>query len=121
MKREELALHFEGMPAQSGAGNGQKKSPAPLSSPPRSVSLPIRVRPRHVPWFEEAMTLEVSGDKLRFVSNREYALGDALLVTYPSGDAKPWQGTGEFLARIVSVDKLPQSSSLVITVMRLTD
>jgi hypothetical protein len=58
---------------------------------------------------------------MRFVSNREYPVGEALLVTFVSVDTKPWPGGGEMLARIVNVEKLPHSSSLVITLMRLTD
>ncbi len=89
--REEIALHFEGIPKQSSAGNGQRKIAAHMGEG-RNVALPIRVRPRHIPWFEEAMTVEVSADRMRFVSNREYALGEALLVTFVSVDAKPWPG-----------------------------
>jgi hypothetical protein len=118
---EEIALHFEGNPQQTSGGNGQKQILAPPNAYGQSVSLPIRVRPRHIPWFEEAMTLEVSGDRMRFVSNREYAPGEALFVTFVSSDARPWHGNGEILARIVNVEKMPHSSSLVITVMRLMD
>jgi hypothetical protein len=118
---EEIALHFEGIPKQARVGNGQKQIDSALLSEGRSVALSIRVRPRHIPWGEEAMTVEVSADRIRFVSNREYPVGEALLVTFVSADAKPWQGSGEMLARIVNVEKLPHSGSLVITLMRLTD
>jgi PilZ domain len=115
--REEIALHFEGIPKQTSSSNGQRAH----IGDGRNVALPIRVRPRHIPWFEEAMTVEVSADRMRFVSNREYPVGEALLVTFVSLDTKPWPGGGEMLARIVNVEKLPYSSSLVITLMRLTD
>jgi PilZ domain len=119
--KEEIALHFEGIPNPIGASNGQKQVSVVKDSPERSVALPIRVRPRHVPWFEEAMTVEVSTDRIRFMSNREYPVGEALLVTFVPNEARPWQGSGEMLARVVNVEKLPQSSSLVITLMRLVD
>ena len=67
------------------------------------------------------MTVEVSPDRMRFMSNREYSLGEALLVTFVSNEAKPWLGSGEMLARVVNVEKLPQNTSLVITLTRLTD
>ncbi|MBS1839792.1 MAG: PilZ domain-containing protein [Acidobacteria bacterium] len=118
---EEIALHFEGIPKQSNASNGHRQAGAAHFTDGRSVALPIRVRPRHILWFEEAMTVEVSADRVRFVSNREYPVGEALLVTFVSPDTKPWPGSGEMLARIVNVEKLPHSSSLVVTLMRLTD
>ena len=118
--REEIALHFEGIPKPIGPSNGNKEVSVPKNASGQSVALPIRVRPRHIPWFEEAMTVEVSADRMRFVSHREYSVGEALLVTFASVDAKPWPGNGELLARVVSVEKLAQSSSLVVTLMRLT-
>lgn len=119
--KEEIALHFEGIPKPIGASNGHKQVSAVRNGPERSVALQIRVRPQHIPWFEEAMTVEVSPDRMRFMSNREYSLGEALLVTFVSNEAKPWLGSGEMLARVVNVEKLPQNSSLVITLTRLTE
>ena len=118
-EREEIALHFEGVPWHSDLSIAQRSVPGPKHDPDRGVALPIRVRPQHVPWFEEAMTLEVSTDKLRFVSNREYVAGETLLVTFASADAKPWQGSADIPARIVNVEKMPQSTSLLITLQRL--
>jgi len=116
---EEIALHFEGAPRHSNVSTSQGDIPTPRNGTDRSVALPIRVRPRHMPWFEEAMTLEVSADKLRFVSNRVYEPGQTLLVTFASGDARPWQGSDDIPARIVSIEKMPRSTSLVVTLMRL--
>ncbi|HYK39891.1 MAG TPA: PilZ domain-containing protein [Candidatus Eremiobacteraceae bacterium] len=119
--KEELALHFEGIPKPIGGGNGHKQVFVAKNGSERSVALPIRVRPRHIPWFEEAMTVEVSADRMRFMSNREYSVGDALLVTFASSGAKPWTGSGEMLARVVSVEKLARGSSLMISLLRLTE
>lgn len=117
--QEEIALHFESVPQHSNMVAAKKEFPASRMGRDGGVALPIRVRPRHMPWFEEAMTLEVSADRLRFVSNREYIAGETLLVTFAAGDAKPWQGGENIPARIVNVEKMPQSTSLVITVERL--
>lgn len=118
-EQEEIALHFEGIPRHPIVNVGQKEIPVPKNGSDRSVALPIRVRPSHMPWFEEAMTVEISADKLRFISNRVYEPGETLLVTFASTDAKPWQGIGDIPAQIVNVEKLPQSASLVITLKRL--
>ncbi|SRR5579871_199389 len=119
--KEEIALHFEGIPKQVGASYGEKQVTSPRIGTERSIALPIRVRPRHIPWFEEAMTVEVSVDRLRFMSNREYSVGEALLVTFVALETKPWPGSGELLARVVNVEKLAEGSSLLVTLMRLTD
>lgn len=115
---EEIALHFEGIPRHPTASVAQKEVPVPKNGSDRAVAIPIRVRPRHIPWFEEAMTVEISADKLRFISNRQYAPGDTLLVAFAYGEAKPWEGIGDIPATIVNVEKLPQSASLVITLKR---
>ena len=117
--RAGIALHFEGVPQHPVASNGQRETGLQKNGAGHSVALPIRVRPQHIPWFEEAMTVEVSSDKLRFVSNREYAPDETLLVTFVSREMKPWNGHEEIAAKIVNVEKLPQSNSLVITLKRL--
>ena len=65
------------------------------------------------------MTLDVSGEGLRFVSNREYALSDQLLLSFDSRGPAPWQGGGEIRARIVRVEPMPASSALAVTVQRV--
>jgi len=115
---EEIAVHFEGIPRPSPAIREPAPNGTHKNGTMRTVSVPIRVRPRHIPWHEEAMTLEVSSDRLRFLSNREYEAGATLLVTFMNADAKPWQGSGEIPATIEKVEKMPQSSSLIITLKR---
>jgi PilZ domain len=116
---EEIALHFEGIPRHPTANGGQKEIPVQKNGLDRAVALPVRVRPRHMPWFEEAMTVEITADTLRFISNRVYEPGQTLLVTFASADAKPWQGIGDIPAQIVTVEKLPESASLIVTLKRL--
>jgi hypothetical protein len=115
---EEIAIHFEGAGRPTTAYKGQILNVPAKNGAPRTMSMPIRVRPRHIPWHEEAMTIEVSSDKIRFLSNREYEAGETLLVTFLNADAKPWQGSGEIAATIENVEKMPQSSSLIITLKR---
>ena len=117
---EEIALHFEGIPGPSPAIREPASNGTHRNGTMRTVSVPVRVRPRHIPWHEEAMTVEVSFDRIRFLSNREYELGETLLVTLLNADAKPWQGSGEIPATIEKVEKMPQSSSLIITLKRAT-
>jgi len=121
---EEIAVHFEGIPRPGNLRDERKGTSAASAvenGSGRRVSLPIRVRPRHILWPEEAMTIEVSADKMRFVSNREYSPGETLLVTFVNADAKPWPGSGNFPATIVNVEKLPHSNSLMITLERLVE
>jgi hypothetical protein len=123
-EREEIALHFERFPLS--ASSAREVQQTPVTPPAKNgsvgnVSVPIRVRPRHILWPEEAMTLEVSSEVLRFVSNREYAPGDTLFVSFVSKETQPWPGIGETACKIVNVEKVPQSASLVITLKRVVD
>ena len=120
---EEIALHFERFPlsASSTREVHQTAAPPAKNGSVGNVSVPIRVRPRHILWPEEAMTLDVSNELLRFVSNREYAPGDTLLVSFVSRETRPWPGIGETAGEIVKVEKVPQSASLVITLKRVVD
>jgi len=115
---EEIAVHFEGTGRPTTAYRGQILNVPAKNGTMRAISVPVRVRPRHIPWHEEAMTIEVSSEKMRFVSNRVYEPGETLFVTFLNADAKPWQGSGEIAATIEKVEKMPQSSSLIITLKR---
>ena len=69
-----VAMQFEGAAhAKPARQNGNLEARKNQNGSGTDISLPIRVRPEHVPWHEEAMTLEVSRDKLKFVTNREYS------------------------------------------------
>jgi len=118
--REEIALHFERFPLTASTPREAKQIAAKNGSA-ASVSVPIRVRPRNILWPEEAMTLDVSTEFLRFVSNREYQLGETLLVSFASAEARPWPGTGETAAQIVKMERVPQSASLMVTLKRIVD
>jgi PilZ domain len=113
-----VAVHFESSLRASIPGNDAGKDSPKPESEWRSFSTPIRVRLQHVPWFEEAMTSEVSSEELRFVSNREYSPGDSLLVSFAALDSSPWLGEGEHSARVLRVDPIPGSNSLSVTVRK---
>ena len=117
-KGEEIAVHFEGIPRPSPSIREPAPSETHKNGAMKIISVPVRVRLRHIPWHEEAMTVEVSSDKVRFLSNREYEPGEILLVTFVNAETKPWQGSGEIPATIEKVEKMPQSSSLIITLKR---
>lgn len=113
-----LAVHYEIPLYQSASGNGHAYPAERRAAPRRPLSLPIHVRPAGVPWFEEAMTVDVSRDSLRFMSSREYPAGEPLFLSFKIGSSSPWLDDKEFRARIVRVETLPGTASLAFTVRR---
>lgn len=124
-KRVSIAIHFEGsLPTAPYASNGGKTAAetSAVSAPSSNrspLAIPIRVRPERVPWFEEAMTIDVAPDSLRFVTNRVYSPGDTLRVSFPAAESVPWRGGAEQPARVVGVEQLPGGPSLAVTLRRL--
>ena len=143
---EEIALHFESMPivtklapekpiekavekpALPALRHTEKEKESPTETTvgvgPKNgdfgrVALAIRVRPENIPWFEEAMTTEVSTEEMRFVSHREHATGDTLFVTFVGRDVRPWPGSGEIRAKIVRTENIPKAAALLITIRRV--
>jgi PilZ domain len=114
-----VAIQFEKTRHATYNGNGHYRDLERRASPRRSLAMPVYVRPERIPWFEEAMTLDVSPGGLRFVSSREYAVSDRLLVSFDPHASAPWQGGAEIRARIVRVEPLPESSALAVIVERL--
>lgn len=115
----QIALHFESTIPHLMGGTGNTPRTVAQVSEKRPIAFSIRVRPQQVPWFEEVMTVEVSPASLRFITNREYSVGGALFVSFVSPEISPWQEKGEILAKIIRVENIPQSTSLVITVERI--
>jgi len=81
--------------------------------------VPIRVRPEHMPWFEETMTLDFSKEGLRFLSSREYQLGQRLMVSFEDPAASPWPGANDVRSLVIRADPVPQSPALAISIYRL--
>jgi hypothetical protein len=113
------ALRFEIAPRAASNGNGHQRELERRASPRRPLALPVRVRPEHVPWFEETMTLDISASGLRFLSSREYEPGQHLIVSFEPGALSPWPAGGEFRSLVVRIDPMPQSSALAVTVYRV--
>jgi len=114
-----LALHF-GLPERvpsNGNGHGCTTERERRESPRRALAVPVRVRPEHVPWFEEAMTLEISEQGLRFLSSREYQEGQRLLIAFEPMMAVPWPHS-ETSARVLRIEERPQGAALVVTITR---
>jgi hypothetical protein len=117
---QEVALHFALPPRTLANGNGHAKEHERRDSPRRPVALPVRVRPEHIPWFEEAMTMDVSAHGLRFLSSREYQEGDRLLLSFEATASAPWPVASETSARVLRIESVPDSAALAVTIVRET-
>jgi hypothetical protein len=113
-----VAVHFALPFRPASNGKGHAKELERRDSPRRSLALPVRVRPDHIPWFEEAMTIDVSAHGLRFVSSREYQRGQRLLVSFAPPAAAPWPTTSETAARVLRIEGMPGSAALAVTIVR---
>jgi hypothetical protein len=84
----------------------------------RPFVVPVRVRTERMPWFEETMTVDCSVDGLKFRSNREYARGEFLVVSFESAATSPWLGVTESLLMVVRVESEPDVAELQVAVCR---
>jgi hypothetical protein len=116
-----VALRFEIAPARQSA---LAHAIVPLRDVERRAAqrrpfvVPVRVRTEQMPWFEETMTIDCSGDGLRFRSNREYARGEFLFVSFEGAETSPWLGVTESLLRVVRVEREPDVAELRVAVCR---
>jgi PilZ domain len=115
----DVALCFAPTSHAERNGNGKNFAAERRGSPRYPVSLPLRVRPDYIPWFEETMTLDASSDSLRFLSTREYAQSDRLFISFDAHSQAPWPGGVEFRAQIVRVETMPGKTSLAVVVQRV--
>jgi len=92
---------------QNGNGNG--------------VALPVHVRQLHIPWFEETMTVEVARDQLKFRTNREYHLGERLIISFAARSDAPWSGDGEWETEVVAIEMESGNDTLQVTVRKKPD
>lgn len=116
--RQAVALHFALPPRAQSNGNSREKEQERRESPRRALALPVRVRPERVPWFEQAMTMDVSAHGLRFQSSREYQEGDRLLISFEQVASAPWPTTSETAARVLRIETVPESAALAVTIVR---
>ncbi len=112
--------HFELRDHAHGGSNGDKQREFERRRHPRrALTVPVRVRPEDIPWFEEAMTIDYSTASIRFRCNREYRPGDRLKIAFYGSTSAPWRGTGEFLSKVVRVASVPGSIALDVSVCRV--
>jgi hypothetical protein len=115
-----VAMEFEGAPDSKSKGNGNQDARKNRNGKGTALALPIRVRPANVPWHEEAMTVEVWRDKLQFVTNREYAFGERLLVAFASQGELPWGADGEWETQVTGIEMQAGNESIRVTVRKKT-
>jgi hypothetical protein len=113
------ALHFEVAPHPVVNADGLRPDLERRARPRHQVALPIRVRPEQIPWFEEAMTLEVSTEGLRFLGTREYEAGQHLIVSFEPSGSSPWPAAAEFRSIVLRVEPALQSPALAVTICRV--
>jgi len=113
-----MAVHFESTPRTPSNGNGHSGYGERRSNPRSQLSLPVRIRTSYMPWFEEAMTLDVSAESLRFLSNRVYQPGDSLFISFDPPTSSPWSDAAESPVRIVRVEPTNVGGALQVIVRR---
>ncbi|HYT22135.1 MAG TPA: PilZ domain-containing protein [Candidatus Polarisedimenticolia bacterium] len=114
-----VAFQFEEQPHSTSNGNTHRHEPERRGSARRTLAIPVRVHPERIPWFEEAMAIDVSAKGMRFRSYREYALGDHLKISFQNPVSAPWHGAGEFLSEVVRVASVPGRATLDVGVRRM--
>ena len=113
-----VAMHFEEAAHAQSRHDGDLEAGRNRNGSGSKIALPIRVRLENVPWYEEAMTTEVSKDKIKFVTHCEYAFGQRLLVSFASGTEAPWSGDGEWRTQVTGIEMEAGSDSLCVTVRK---
>jgi hypothetical protein len=114
-----VAFHFEALPRDSSNGNTNQFNTERRKNIRKPLAIPIRVHPERIPWFEEAMTLDVSETGMRFRSQREYSFEETLKIAFVDAASSPWRGTREFLSQVVRVAPIAGSPALEVSVHRL--
>jgi hypothetical protein len=113
-----VALQFALAPRAEHNGNSHPREQERRASPRRRLALPVRVRTGSIPWFEEVMTLDISGEGVRFLGSREYTVGEEVQVAFESAASAPWTGAKEFRARVVRVERLQRIPAVEVSVHR---
>jgi hypothetical protein len=114
-----VAIYLEEQQHSASNGNAHRHENERRGSLRKALAIPVRVHPERIPWFEEAMTIDVSAKGMRFRSHREYSPGDYLKIAFADAASAPWHGTGEFLSEVVRVAPVPRSAALDVSVHRV--
>ena len=113
-----VAFHLKEQAHASSNGTATRHEPERRGSERRALAVPVRVHPEGIPWFEEAMSIDISAKGMRFRSHREYELGDQLIIAFADPPSAPWHGTGEFLSKVIRIAPVPGSVALDVSVCR---
>lgn len=113
-----VAFQFELPPQESPNGDKSRSEPERRLSVRKPLAIPVRVHPERVPWFEEAMTIDISVEGMRFRSQRGYAPGEHLRIAFEDQTTAPWHGTREFSTKVVHIAQVQNSAALAISVVR---
>src|SRR3989440_11673413 len=114
----EVAFHLKEQAHASSNGGAHRREPERRGSMRKVLAIPVRVHPERIPWFEEAMAIDVSAMGMRFRSHREYAPGEHLKISFQNPVSAPWHGAGEFLSKVVRVTPVTGSIALDVSVCR---
>jgi hypothetical protein len=114
-----VAIHLEEHQRGDSNGHAHRSEPERRGSMRRALAIPVRVHPEKIPWFEEAMTIDISTKGMRFRSHREYELGDHLKIAFADPSSAPWHGASEFLSEVVRVAPVPGNAALNVSVCRV--
>jgi hypothetical protein len=114
-----VAFRFEELPHSSPNGNAHWREPERRGNARKALAVPVRVHPERIPWFEEAMAIDVSARGMRFRSQREYAVGERLKIAFEDPASAPWHGTSEFSSEVVRVASVPGGATLDVSVRRV--
>ncbi len=114
-----VAFHLKEQAHASSNGSAHRREPERRGSMRKALAIPVRVHPERIPWFEEAMTIDISAEGMRFRSHREYALGGHLKIAFEASASAPWHGAGEFRSKVVRIAPVPGSVALDVSVCRV--
>jgi hypothetical protein len=114
-----VAFQLDDQPHAFSNGNAHRHEPERRGSVRKALAIPIRVHPERIPWYEQAMTIDISAKGMRFQSHREYSPGDQLKIAFEVPASAPWHGAGEFLSEVVRVPPVLGSVALEVSVCRV--
>jgi hypothetical protein len=114
-----VAIHLEEHRGGDSNGGFRRSEPERRDSVRKALAVPVRVHPEKIPWFEEAMTLDISRSGMRFRGHREYEPGDHLKIGFADAASAPWHGATEFLSEVLRVSPVPGSAAVDVSVRRV--
>jgi hypothetical protein len=114
-----VAFQYEEQARSSTNGNSDRREPERRGSLRKALAIPVRVHPERIPWFEEAMTIDISPEGMRFRGHRGYQPGERLNIAFEDSASAPWHGAGEFLSHVVRVTPVAGSAALDVSVRRV--